>query len=226
MRKTCSLTTFLTVLLALMVFGCGPKKESPKFTGFTETSFSATILTTLEGASEISESKYYKDGDKLRFESKRAGLNMIHISRKDKNLVWVINPDNKTYAEQPYSEAKIRVSEIYMPGRRVKLGEETIDGHPCIKYEFTPTNQPEVKTLEWQAKDLRNFPIRMEGYFKDPRGKVTKSIKQFKDISFNKPADDLFELPKDYKRVANITEVTGIKTPVTPNASGNKQKRT
>lgn len=222
MKKMVLFTLALTILLSLFILGCGQGKESAKTTGFTETAFSATMLLTPEGAQEPAPSKFYKDGDKLRIQPLPSGI--ITITRKDKNLVWIINPENKTYVEQLYSEAKIRVSEIYLSGQRVKIGEETIDGHPCIKYEFTPTNQPEVKTIEWQAKDLRNFPIRLEGYYKNHKGKSVKALTQHKDIDFNKPAAELFELPKNAKRVATLAEVGGAKMPVAPQNSTARKK--
>lgn len=121
------------------------------------------------------------------------------------------------------TEEAARSFEIYKDAQVSKLGEETVDGHPCVKYEVTYRRQPELKNTHWQAKDLRNFPIRMENQHKSPGGQITKSMLQFKDVSFNQPAAELFEVPKDYRKVSSEA-MTGTKMPGVPKGPGGKRK--
>ncbi len=214
------LVLMMILMFTLVFFGCGKAKEGA--TGFAEKTYSATMVTTGPGMPQAATSKFYKDADKTRTETNTgAGFTMVNIVRQDKKVVWMVIPENKAYTEQPLTEEQAKKGEIYKEGQTVKIGEETMDGHPCVKYEITTASQPDAKTIQWLAKDLRNFPIRMEHQMK---GK-TQSVTQFKDISFNKPAAELFEVPKDCKKVASMQEAMMGGKPMKPKSTSPKRRR-
>lgn len=219
MRKVLAVLTVLMVIP--FIFGCGKAKETAS--GFAEKSYSATMLGRAEGSPQEMVSKFYKDGDKMRTETKSSGFTMINIVRQDKKLTWMVFPEKKAYVEQPLSDEKAKEADITPSGQTVKVGEETMDGHPCVKYETTSAQQPDAKTIQWQAKDLHNFPIRIEHQVKG----ATKSVTQFKDISFGKPAADLFEIPAGYKKASSMAEVmAGGKMSAAPQRPAKPRKRT
>ena len=80
---------------------------------------------------------------------------------------------------------------------KTKIGTDKIDGHPCDKYKITIT-QPgggSQDMTEWQATDLKNFPIQLE---LAARNSVTTI--RYTDIDQSKPDASLFEVPAGYTR--------------------------
>jgi hypothetical protein len=88
---------------------------------------------------------------------------------------------------------------------RTEIGNETIDGHPCVKYKVvvTPENGTPSNMLVWQATDLNNYPIQTEV----EAGNGTVATTRFQNINQNKPAASLFEPPSDYKRYNSPQEL-------------------
>lgn len=69
------------------------------------------------------------------------------------------------------------------------LGEETVDGHNCLKIRATnPNVREEVTVLLYAAKDLKNLVIRTEMSFPD-----RKTTFLLKNISFDVP-ENLFKV--------------------------------
>lgn len=95
MRKFILLISAL--IISLLIWGCGKGKEAGKLGGFSETTYSATMVNTVPGMPHALESKFYRDGDKLRSENKTMGMTRINITRQDKKVVWTLMPENKTY---------------------------------------------------------------------------------------------------------------------------------
>jgi hypothetical protein len=98
-----------------------------------------------------------------------------------------------------------------------KVGADTIDGHPCIKYEavFYRKSKPEEKynaTL-WEAQDLKDFNIQTEMTLPpNPKypGSGGKMVMKFKDIKLGAAKASLFEVPGDYTKVNSVQEVMGM----------------
>lgn len=92
---------------------------------------------------------------------------------------------------------------------KVKVGSETIDKHPCIKYTVTITN---TKTNEkftgtaWEATDLQNLPIKWEMV----TDKGQKSAMELKNVKLNAATADMFEIPAGYKKAENMMEIMGM----------------
>lgn len=87
---------------------------------------------------------------------------------------------------------------------KTRIGTETVDGHPCIKYKIIATS-PNGRTSEmttWEATDLQGFPIKNQ--ITRQRGTVTMT---FKDIDLSKPAASLFETPTGYKHYASVRDL-------------------
>lgn len=82
-----------------------------------------------------------------------------------------------------------------------KIGTETIDGHLCNKYHvnITQGNGKRSSLTEWQATDLKNFPIQFEMADGDSTNRI-----RFKDIVLSKPSASLFEVPTAFTGYDNM----------------------
>jgi hypothetical protein len=182
------------------------------------TAFSATMefhCTQSPGNEMIMPGKVAHLVDKSRFEmdmSKLQGGNMppqaaaqmkkmgmgrmTTISRSDKKLSYLIYPDMKAYVEIATQEASAAPSEY--KAEVTKLGEETIDGHDCIKNKVVVTGPDGVKheSTVWNAADLKQFPVKIQ----TDSEKGMAVVMLFKDVKLDKPAAAQFELPADFTK--------------------------
>jgi hypothetical protein len=155
--------------------------------------FSADQIVKSDGHS--ASSKVYVKDKKFRTEMK--GHSQYTIIREDKNIIWMVMPEQKSYMEmqfdpnqRPKVEAKFR-GEI----TRKLIGSETIDGHPTKKYEVTYKEGNRVeKVYVWIATDI-NFMIKTASI--DGR-----TSSEFKNIKIGSVADSLFEVPAGYQKMS------------------------
>ena len=100
--------------------------------------FTATMVTKA-GSMEIPGKITVKD-DLVRNEVNTGGQTSIHILRPDKQVVWIVLPQQKAYVEMPITqEARQKMMPITeeQKAKMTKVGSETINGYVCDKYEST-----------------------------------------------------------------------------------------
>ena len=135
--------------------------------------------------------------DRWRMETSASeGAHPITIGRMDKKVMWMIMPDQKMYMEMPLRPEKAPKTGEKLDNEvsRKKVGSETIDGHPCDKYEVTVTSHGRTdRMLQWIATDI-HFPIKTAS----GDGKM---VTEYKNIKMGRPADSLFEVPQGYTRM-------------------------
>ena len=124
------------------------------------------------------------------------GLNkQVILVRPDKQATYIVYPSLKAYSEAPK-----KASDAQSKSDWKEIGKDTVDGHPCIKYEVTTTNADgttEVSTA-WKATDLKDFVIQTA----DATTTLT-----FKNVKLDKPDAKVFELPADFKQYGSIQEM-------------------
>ncbi len=153
--------------------------------------FSADMISKSGGQSFTS--KIYMKDKKVRTESR--GQPGYSIVRQDKNVVWVVMPDTKTYMEMAYDPAQSQVPTEKAQGEvsRKLVGKEKIDGHPTEKYLVTVKEKGKTSEIyQWIATDLK-FPVKtaaVDGSY---------SV-EYKNIKMSAP-DNLFEIPGGYQKV-------------------------
>lgn len=155
--------------------------------------FSADIVSSSQG--HTATSKIFVKDQKSRMEPK--GQPTYSIMRGDKQVVWMVMPDQKSYMEmkpnpgqQPRTEEKVG-GEV----SRKLIGSETVDGHPAQKYEVTYSESGKTeKMYQWMATDIK-FPVKMAAV----DGSWTV---EYKNIKMAAQPDTLFEVPSDYKKMA------------------------
>jgi hypothetical protein len=132
---------------------------------------------------------------------KQMGMSkMTSISRGDKKLTYLIYPDMKAYMENATKEASAAPTDY--KAEVTKLGEETIDGHDCIKNKVVVTGPDGVahESTVWNASDLKQFPVKIQT--SSERGMAMVML--FKDVKLDKPDAAQFELPADCTKYDNM----------------------
>ena len=145
------------------------------------------------------------------------GLVTIHLADMKKSIM--LNTANRTYFEQPIAE-RGNAADPYDPEvvfDKKKVGTDTIDGHPCIKYDatFYRKSRPgeKFKATLWEAQDLKGFTIQTEMTVPaNPQypGSGGKMVMKFKDIRLGAAKASMFEVPGDYTKVNSMPELMGL----------------
>jgi hypothetical protein len=204
----------------------GPNSGMEKLYGSNQT-FSATMAIQNNSAASSDQTalsgKIFFDKGNSRFEMdisqmqggntppsamaqmKSMGLDhMITVSQSGKNVAYVIYPNAQSYTEITLPDSTKAATNEDSQVEITKLGEETVDGHPCVKNKAVITDKQGNKhefTL-WNAADLKNFPIKLE--MNEPGGAITIS---YLDISFSKPDASLFIPPTGYTKYDSMQEM-------------------
>ncbi len=122
---------------------------------------------------------------------------MSTLTLGDKKVSYIIYPDMKAYVENPTQTATSSAAPADYKTEVTKLGDETIDGHSCVKNKVVvtgPDGTPHESTV-WNASDLNQFPVKIQT---SSDGNMATML--FKDVKLNKPDASQFELPSDYTK--------------------------
>ena len=200
MRKT-ALTGALFVLVLCVV------------TGAFAIEFSADMVSTTHG--QTTTSKVFAKDQKFRMEPK--GQPTYSIVRGDKQVVWMVMPDQKSYMEMKTNPGQQLKVEEKVQGEvsRKLIGAETVDGHPTQKYEVTYAERGKTdKLYQWMATDIK-FPVKMAAV----DGSWTM---EYKNIKMGTQPASLFELPSGYNKMAVPSMPGAPKVPKAPGKTGSE----
>ena len=199
MRKAIPICGFVALILGLV-------------TGAFAIEFSADMVSSAQG--QTTTSKIFVKDQRFRMEPK--GQPTYSIMRGDKQVVWMVMPDQNSYMEmkpspsqQPKTEEKVR-GEV----SRKLIGPETVDGHPTQKYEVTYTEAGKTEKMhQWMATDIK-FPVKMAAV----DGSWTM---EYKNINMGTQPDSLFEVPSGYKKMTMPSMPGMPNMPKMPGKQGN-----
>jgi hypothetical protein len=187
------------------------------FTGLPVFAASSDNFTAIMVSSGM-EMPMAKMGTKSRVENP-AMKGLVTISLADAKKTIMLNTAGKTYFEQPIQDQQSapNIHDADMVFDKKKVGTDTIDGHPCVKYDavFYRKSKPEekYKAVIWEAQDLKEFNIQSEITVppnpKHP-GSGGKMVMKFKDIKLGAATASMFEVPGDYRKVNSMQEVMGF----------------
>jgi hypothetical protein len=159
--------------------------------------------------------KFYVKGDKIRQEITSKGVKLITIRRPDKQLVWVINPAQRTYMVQRggridwltesalaayHPEIFIGMFNAGHPSKQI-VGKQKLSGFDCQEYLYSYAASPGYELRLWKTNTI-DWPLKLEmkrPNRKPPQPKVFGY--EFKNVRIGKVSDALFELPKGYKEI-------------------------
>ncbi len=142
---------------------------------------------------EMTQVKGGKMSPQATAQLKTIGMDrMIMISRPDQKLGYQVYPSMQAYVENAFPEREATGQASDFKIEVTELGKDTIDGHSCIKNKTVVTDKEGVRheSLVWNATDLKRFPIKIE----NTEG-GTKVTMLFREVSFAKPAADVFDPP-------------------------------
>jgi hypothetical protein len=156
-----------------------------------------------------------KMGNKMRAENPMM-QGMVSIHFMDSRRMIMMSTSNKTYLEQEIQQGRApSIDDPRVVIEKKQIGSETIDGHPCTKYDsvFYIKDKPaeKYKAILWEAKDLGGLVIRSETVLPPDKamGGKNKIVNQLKEIKIGAAKASMFEVPKDYRKVENMMEMMG-----------------
>jgi len=177
-----------------------------------------TVVLTEEKEDVLLQQRFYSEGEQLRIEEEASGIEGnpgIRIYDLKKKKLYTIMLDVKLYMEQDIEvEKEFLMFEIPPEQKysnysdlkvlKTKQEEETIGGHPAIRYEIKVVRktekgkEKEEQVLEryilWAAKDLNEMPVKYEFEFPNNR----KKIINYTEINTEAVDPSLFALPEGY----------------------------
>jgi hypothetical protein len=157
--------------------------------------FSARML--LKNAEQVMPGKIYVKDDKLRQEFLDENGHTVTIVRRDKRLVWVVLPWERTYVELPLGlnlpGQFLQIPKDAVSQRRV--GTEQLEGYEVERVEVTLRGGTTgiLRQTYWVAKKL-GLPIKT--VCAERRFSV-----EYTQIREGRQEDRLFEVPPGFKKV-------------------------
>lgn len=162
----------------------------PAFPGIAHAGmeFSADLVMAPKGDKPMT-GKIFVKGDKIREETADGDKTQILILRPDKKVTWMIRPEEKRCFEMPYQPSDNKLEEwTAVEEKNAKfLGEETVSGMPCKKYE---TMEDGERTVFWISERF-SLPVKVENQ--------DETI-EYRNIKLDRLDDSLFELPHGYEK--------------------------
>ena len=129
-------------------------------------------------------------------------MHSISILRPDRNRMYMVFPDYKSYVELAY--AKNTGTDASPPPKieKTPLGKESVGEQPCNKSQWNMTegNGEHYDITVWAATNLNNFPIKIK--VGQPAAMV-----QFQDWHMEAPDSSLFEPPPGYTKYEGIQNI-------------------
>jgi len=128
----------------------------------------------------------------------------VSIVRPDKQVVFVIYPSLRAYAEIPMAKDQNGNANQKYKIDSTPLGSETVDGHACQKNKVTVSGADGDKheAIVWNASDLKNFPVKMQMM----QAGVTTLMK-YSNIKFDKPDAKLFDAPVGFDKYDSMEKM-------------------
>jgi hypothetical protein len=189
----------LCLVGVLFFSGCAAEKSTPP------DNFTAKMVTM------GMEMPMAKMGAKSRVENPMMH-GVITITEAGSGKVIMMSTVNKTYVEQARKEEAPTVYDPDVVVEKTKTGSETIDGHPCVKYNMVmykkEKSENKYQGRVWEATDLGGLAIRNEMVIPANRqmGSGTM-VMELKEVKLGAATDAMFVVPADYRKVESTMEL-------------------
>lgn len=202
---------YILVIVLLSVIFVGQSAAGLSF-------LKTTVILTDEKEDVLLKQRFYSEGEQVRIDEESSGIEGnpgIRIYDLKKKKLYTIMLDVKLYMEQDIEVEKEHLMFELPPEKKyandsnlkvikTKQGEETIGGHPVVRYEIKVVRktekgkEKEEQVLErytlWTARDLKEMPVKYE--FEFPNNK--KKIISYTEINAEAVDPSLFVLPEGY----------------------------
>ena len=126
---------------------------------------------------------------------------LILIVRPDLGVRLTLYPKLNEYVETRLTDIQPAEAER-LKLETTQLGTDTVEGLACVKNLAVVTDGDGVRRecTVWNAKDLKDFPVKME----ETQNGVTATI-TFKDVKLDKVLPAVFDLPSGAKKCPDVT---------------------
>ncbi|MBK7973878.1 MAG: DUF4412 domain-containing protein [Deltaproteobacteria bacterium] len=212
-----------TVLLGavLTVGGRAAADEFP----MPKVDFSADSMTHLKGMNVPSQpgqpaakdmdipGKMYQSGEKSRQEVSMGGMQQTIINRRDKKVVWMIMPAQKSYMEFNADDPKMGKKEDFQnfwkshDAKMEKIGKEDVNGvettHSKVTIASATPDGHAFSGEVWLTKD--NIPMRM----KTSPSSGGEVVMELSNLKVGKQDPSLFEVPEGYNKM-QMPDLSGM----------------
>jgi len=134
--------------------------------------------------------------------AKVKNMHSISILRPDKNRMYMVFPDFKSYVEIAYSKSTGTDPAPPPNISKTPLGKESVGDQPCDKSQWNVTeiNGEHYDITVWAATNLSNFPIQI-------KVGAPPVLVEFQNLHLEAPDSSLFEPPAGYTKYEGIQEI-------------------
>lgn len=156
----------------------------------------------LEAERMTMKAKVYHAPGKERREQAMGDLKQIFITRKDKNVAWVVMPEQKMYMEMPFAQAK--ENEMDLSSYKVDqtpVGEETIEGIKTIKSKVVMTGPDGANFDGFLWMTAHGITMKIDAVARG-KGEKTRMKMTLKNLKIGKQDPALFEIPAGYQKMS------------------------
>lgn len=163
--------------------------------------YSADSLTETDQAT-LKATIYYTPG-KERHEQGVGGLKQILIIRKDKNLVWLLMPEQKMYMElTPSAQTHgIEIDLSHYQIERTRIGEEIVEGIKTTKSKMVMRGPDGAHFDGFLWTTPEEIAIKMEAATQGG-GEKHRVKTTLKNLKVGKQDPALFEVPAGYQKIS------------------------
>lgn len=141
---------------------------------------------------------------KERREQETGGMRQTVIMRLDKNLIWVIMPQEKTYMEYPIQQsnqmADMGADASDFDYEYTIVGEETVNGVRTTKSRMTAKRKDGTKFEGFMWTTKEGILVKMDAAARE-RGKAVRVKSELRNLRIAKQDPKLFEVPAGYKKM-------------------------
>jgi len=154
-----------------------------------------------ESADGIQEGSVYHARDKERREYVMGTENSVMIMRHDKKVVWMLQPEAKTYMEMKLDQGGGRKDDIsaYKMDHTI-IGPDTVNGIKTTKSKLIMVSPKGDKLggFMWATKE--GITVKMDAIAVDKNSKE-RFKSELKNLKIGKQKPSLFEIPADYTKM-------------------------
>jgi len=187
-----TLRAFLLSLISIAP-GWGGEMPEPKVEYAADSILEADEMTM--------KARIYHAPGKERREQAIGDLKQVFITRKDKNVAWVVMPEEKMYMEMPFAQAKENDMDLSSYKiERTPVGEETVEGVKTTKSKVVMTG-PDGANFDgflWTTPDGVTMKIDAVARGKGEKARMKMTLKNLK---IGKQDPTLFEIPAGYQKM-------------------------
>lgn len=148
------------------------------------------------------QAKVFHAPGKERREQDMSGMQQIMIMRRDKNVIWMLMPDQKMYMEMKMGQGKEDTADLkdYTIEYSV-VGEEVVNGINTTKNKVIMTDKKGNKFggFMWVSKE--GIMVKMDTVSKVEGSKMRVKMER-KNIKIENQNPKLFEIPSGYNKMS------------------------